>query len=139
VLEIVWSNAAFEGTNLFADFASFSRLTLADAAELVETSAASAKDALRQVEAEVQQGDRTAVGMKRHAEGEHEDADARAKFEKTMDQIKVAGSKTIGAGQQATEKAEATAQRTSDRLRDAYYKVCSFHLPSEDFILSGCM
>jgi flagellin-like hook-associated protein FlgL len=124
----VWSNTTFEGSNLFSDFASFSRLSLADAAELVENSAASVKDSLRQMEGEVQDGDRTAIGTKRPAEGEHEDADARAKFERTMDTIKVAGSKAIGVGQQATTKVTETSQATSDRLRDAYYKVsaCSY-------------
>jgi hypothetical protein len=76
------------------------------------------------MEGEVQEGQRTAIGTKRPAEGEHEDSDARAKFERTMDTIKDAGSKAIGVGQQATEKAAATAQSTSDRLQDAYYKVC---------------
>lgn len=94
-LGILWANTASEGTSLFHDFASFSRLTLADAAELVETNAAAAKDALRQTESEVQAGERNAgTGTKkRPAEDEPEDADARVKFEKTMDQVKVAGSK----------------------------------------------
>jgi hypothetical protein len=113
-----------EGTSLFEDFASFSRLTLADAAELVEQNAAAAKDSLRNIEGEVQAGERTATGaVKRPADGDPEDADARVKFEKTMDQLKVAGSKTIGAGQSAKQSAEDTAERTSSRLQDAYYKV----------------
>jgi hypothetical protein len=124
-LEIVWGNLTNEGTSVFEDFASFSRLTLADAAEFVETNAGAAKDALRQVEEEVQQGERTATGAtKRPAEDEPEDADARVKFEKTMDQAKVAGSKVIGAGQSVKAGAERTSERTSTRLRDAYYKAC---------------
>lgn len=123
-LEVVWGNLNNEGTSVFADFASFSRLTLADAAEIVEQNAAAAKDSLRQTEEEVQAGERTATGAtKRPAEGEPEDADARVKFEKTMDQVKVAGSKVIGAGQSAKAGIERNAQRTSDRLREAYYKV----------------
>jgi hypothetical protein len=123
-LEVVWSNLNNEGTSVFADFASFSRLTLADAAELIEQNAAAAKDSLRQTEEEVQAGERTATGAtKRPAEEDPEDADARIKFEKTMDQVKVAGSKVIGAGQSAKAGVERNAQRTSDRLREAYYKV----------------
>lgn len=40
-----------------------------------------------------------------------------------MDQAKVAGSKVIGVGQQASESAQNTANRASSRLTDAYYKV----------------
>jgi hypothetical protein len=124
--QIIWGQAAYEGKDLLADFASFGRLTLADAAELVETSAATAKKALRETEDEVQAGERTAAGTKRPAESEPEDADARVKFEKTMDSLKVAGSKVIGAGQKTTDKVQKTTKSGSDRLYDAYYKVCAY-------------
>ena len=45
-----------------------------------------------------------------------------------MDTVKVAGSKTFGAGQAAAETASNTAERTSQRLQDAWNQVCEhFH------------
>ena len=46
-------------------------------------------------------------------------------FERAMDNVKVAGSKTIGAGQAAAETAEDIASRTSIRLQEAFYTVCT--------------
>lgn len=106
-------------------------MTLADAAELVESGAANAKTALRQIESEVQDGDRTAVGTKRQRDAKDE-GDARVKFEKTMDSIKDVGSQAIGAGQTATAKVEETSKNTANRLSDAYYKarICPDSNPS---------
>ena len=67
--------------------------------------------------------------MKRKAEPDLEDADARAKLERPMDSSKEVGSKAIGAGQVAIAAGEDLANRTSSRLQDAFYKVSyPFHV-----------
>ncbi|CDO76875.1 hypothetical protein BN946_scf184901.g12 [Trametes cinnabarina] len=99
LVNTVWENLSHEGRSLFHDFASFTRLALADAADYVGESAQSAADALRDVDKDVQQGQRNELGIKRKAQDDPQDADARAKFERTMDTTKAAGSNLIGAAQ----------------------------------------
>lgn len=111
-----------EGGDLFADFASFSRGTMADVAEMVEAGAGAVKDSLRQTEEEVQAGDRDALGRAKGKEDD-EDMDARQKFEKGMDQAKEAGSKTIGVAQDASAKAQELGNNTSQRMDDALWRV----------------
>lgn len=106
------------------------RLALADAAESLGDSAKNAAESLREVEGEVQEGERDAVGRKRKSpEEKEEDEDVRLKFEKGMDKVKEVGSKTIGAGQAASGKAEEMADRSSSRLKEMYVRVC-VHLAS---------
>ncbi|KAI0327376.1 hypothetical protein GY45DRAFT_1327603 [Cubamyces sp. BRFM 1775] len=124
LVNTVWENLSQEGRSVFHDFASFMRLALADAAEYLGESAQSAAEALREVDKDVQEGQRNELGIKRKAEDDPQDADARAKFERTMDSTKEAGSKVIGAGQTAVATGQDLADRTSSRLQDAYYKIC---------------
>ena len=123
LVSVVWENLSQEGRSVFHDFASFMRLALADAAEHVGQGAQTAAKTLRQVDQEVQEGQRNELGVKRKAEDDPDDADARAKFERVMDSTKEAGSKAIGAGQVAAATGEDLANRTSARLQDAFYKV----------------
>lgn len=124
ILSIVWQSISSEGIPLFEDFASFARLALADAAESLESGAASVKDGLREIDDEVQKGERTTVGRKKLQEGESDDA--QASFERGMDEVKGAGSSVIGAGQAATEKVQDLSQRTSDRLSDTWNQVSAW-------------
>ncbi|THH32403.1 hypothetical protein EUX98_g1751 [Antrodiella citrinella] len=132
LLKIVWTNFASESESVFHDFASFSRLALADAADLVSRGAGSAAQSLREVDSEIQQGDRNELGMNKNT-GEEEPKDTRQKFESAMDTVKVAGSKTIGAGQVASQTAEDIATRTSERLQNAFYTICDRAQDNEDY------
>ncbi|KAI0055356.1 hypothetical protein BV25DRAFT_1815676 [Artomyces pyxidatus] len=123
-LEILWTSATAEGSGVFSDFASFTRLSLADAADVVSEKAGQAADSLRGVEDEVQAGERDSIGRKRKSdEQEEEDADVRVKFERGMDSAKVAGSTVIGAGQNAKAKAEDLSDRAHVRLHDAATRI----------------
>ncbi|KAF7329086.1 hypothetical protein MKEN_00169100 [Mycena kentingensis (nom. inval.)] len=122
IISIVWQSIASEGSFLFSDFASFARLTLADAAEAVQGQAGRAKDGLREIDQEVQDGKRDDLG--RDKKRVEEEQDVRVAFEHGMDTLKDAGSTVIGAGQTAKQKTEATADRTTSRLQNAYYKAC---------------
>ncbi|KAI0752306.1 hypothetical protein C8Q80DRAFT_1217036 [Daedaleopsis nitida] len=124
LVSIFWENISQEGQSVFHDFASFMRLAIADAADHVSDGAQQAADSLRLVDQEVQEGQRNELGVKRKAEDEPEDADARAKFERAMDSTKEVGSKAIGAGQVAVATGQDLANRTGSRLQDAYYKIC---------------
>ncbi|OCH86793.1 hypothetical protein OBBRIDRAFT_204740 [Obba rivulosa] len=125
LFRVVWENLSQEGRSVFHDFASFMRLALADAAEYVAEGAGTTAEKLREIESEVQEGERNELGLKkRKAEGNAEEADARAKFERTMDSTKAVGSKAIGAGQAAARTGKNLVDRTSTRLQDAFYKVC---------------
>ncbi|KAJ7280323.1 hypothetical protein C8J57DRAFT_123428 [Mycena rebaudengoi] len=123
LLSILWSSIASEGSFLLNDFASFSRLALADAAEVVESGAARAKESLLEVEQGVQDGKRDNLG--RDKERLEEEKDLRVAFEHGMDTVKDAGSSLIGAGQTAKAKAEETSDRTTARLEAAYQKACT--------------
>ncbi|KAJ7905001.1 hypothetical protein B0H13DRAFT_2251949 [Mycena leptocephala] len=122
ILSIVWQSLSSEGSFLFSDFASFARLSLADVAEVVQDQASRAKDGLREVEQEVQDGQRDNLG--RDKQRLEEEKDVRVAFEHGMDTLKDAGSGVIGAGQSAKEKTEDVSDRTTARLQRAYYKAC---------------
>ncbi|KZT63810.1 hypothetical protein DAEQUDRAFT_770247 [Daedalea quercina L-15889] len=124
LVSVVGENISQEGRSVFHDFASFSRLALADAAEHVAAGAHHTAEGLRELDSQVEAGDRNEVGVKKRKASEVEDEDAREKFEKGMDQVKVAGSKAIGAGQVAVDTAENLADRTSTRIQDAFNKIC---------------
>ncbi|KIJ60327.1 hypothetical protein HYDPIDRAFT_98881 [Hydnomerulius pinastri MD-312] len=134
--KILWSNISGEGNFLLNDFASFARLAIADFAEVIETQAGQAKESLREFDAEVQQGERDILGRKRKSPEEEEqqrERDARATFEETMDTMKSAGSRAIGVGQTVKASAEDTSDRASNRLMDAYYKVCERAQSDEEY------
>lgn len=123
LLRIVWTNITSESGSVFHDFASFMRLVIADAAEFISKSAGSAAESLRDVDAEIEKGDRNELGIPRNKEDDPAKKDARVQFERAMDTAKVAGSKTIGAGQVVIATTEDLANRTSERLHDAFFKV----------------
>ncbi|KAJ7119508.1 hypothetical protein C8R44DRAFT_982225 [Mycena epipterygia] len=122
ILSIVWQSLSSEGNFLLNDFASFSRLALADAAEAVQNQAGLAKESLRDIEQGVQDGKRDNLG--RDKKRLEEEEDVRVAFEHGMDTLKDAGSGVIGAGQTAKDKTEDISDRTTARLQGAYYKVC---------------
>ncbi|CAK5263339.1 unnamed protein product [Mycena citricolor] len=122
ILTILWQSVVSEGSFLFNDLASFARLALADAAESLELNASGAKDGLRQVEKEVQDGKRDNLG--RDKQRVEEEKDVRVAFEHGMDTLKGAGSSMIGAGQTAADKTEDISERTTTRLQKAYLKAC---------------
>ncbi|KAH9953742.1 hypothetical protein BC827DRAFT_1246480 [Russula dissimulans] len=98
-LQIFWDNAATEGFGVFSDFASFTRLSLADVAEFISEKSDKAVEKLRNIEEEVQSGERDVVGIKGQTKEEWGKADVREAFEKSMDTVKVSGSAVIGAAQ----------------------------------------
>ncbi|KAH9168090.1 hypothetical protein EDB89DRAFT_2221259 [Lactarius sanguifluus] len=118
-LQIFWDNATTEGSGVFSDFASFTRLSLADAAELVGEKASQAAESLRKVEGEVQAGERDSVGIKEKTKAEWKTTDTREVFEKSMDTAKVAGSETIGAAQSVSDKTTELKDRSQTRLKAA--------------------
>ncbi|KAH9913530.1 uncharacterized protein B0H18DRAFT_1097329 [Fomitopsis serialis] len=126
LVSVVGENIAQEGRSVFHDFASFSRLALADAAEYVADGAHKTAEGLRELDSQVDAGERNEVGVRKRKadEVEEEDQDARAKFERGMDKTKVVGGKAIGAGQAAVDTAEDVANRTTTRLEDAFNKIC---------------
>ncbi|KAI1786208.1 hypothetical protein LXA43DRAFT_1111273 [Ganoderma leucocontextum] len=124
LVSVISENLAHEGRSVFHDFASFMRLSLADAADMVSDKAHGAAGALRDVDKEVQEGERSELGTKRKAHDKPEDTDVRAKFEKGMDTAKEAGSKAIGAGQAAAQTTQELAQRSTSRVQEAFYKTC---------------
>ncbi|EGN98629.1 hypothetical protein SERLA73DRAFT_107695 [Serpula lacrymans var. lacrymans S7.3] len=125
LIHILWTNSSGEGSFVLNDFASFARLAFADLAGVIESQAGAAKDSLREFDSKVQQGERDNLGRKRKSPEEQEiDSDPKVKFEKTMDVTKQVGSKAIGVGQNVKSSAEDTTEKTSVRLREAYFKIC---------------
>lgn len=128
LLHIIWINLSDEGSVLLDDFASFTRLAMADFAGAIESQAAYAKETLREFDTEVQHGERNNLGRRKKTpkeiEEEHEE-DAKARFERTMDTAKDVGSKAIGVGQEVKATTEDVASRAKARVQEAYYKVCS--------------
>ncbi|KAJ6602457.1 hypothetical protein DFH09DRAFT_1270433 [Mycena vulgaris] len=131
IQSIVWQSLSSEGSFLLNDFASFARLALADAAEVVQDQAGRAKDGLRDVEEGVQDGKRDNLG--RDKKRVDEEKDVRVAFEHGMDTLKDAGSGVIGAGQAAKERrrksriAPLRASRACERAQKdpAYHKALS--------------
>lgn len=118
-LQIFRDSAVTEGFGVFSDFASFTRLSFADAAEFVAEKSNKAAEKLRGVEGEVQSGERDSVGIKKQTKEELERADAREMFEKSMETVKDAGSATIGAAQAAGHKTTDLTDRSRTRLHAA--------------------
>lgn len=124
ILKVAWINVSNEGGALMDDFASFARLALADFAEVIEGQAGKAKDGLRNLDMQVQDGERDNLGRKNKSPEEAErDSDPKVQWESGMDTVKDAGTAVIGTGQEVKAKVEDTADRTSTRVHDAYIKV----------------
>lgn len=124
LLSIVWSSVSSEGTSLFQDFLSLLRLSIADAAEVVEEQASLAKENLRSVDKEVQQGQRDPLG--RDKKRLEEEKDTKIAWQHGMDTIKDAGTAVIGASQETSAAAQEKSSKASSRLQEAYYKVSNF-------------
>lgn len=122
-LQIFWDNATIEGSGVFSDFASFTRLSLADAAEIVADKSSKAAEKLRVVECEVQSGERGTIGVKEQTKKEWQNADARGMFEKSMDVAKDSGSAAIGAAQSTAHKTADLTDRSRTRLYTAFSTV----------------
>jgi len=123
VMKVAYHNVTSEGTHLFSDFTSVTRLMLADAAELVEAQAGKAKETLRHVEQDVQEGKRDSLGRdKERLEAER--GDAKATWEHGMDTVKDAGSTVIGATQTVSSAVQDKTERTSNRLQNAFNSIC---------------
>ena len=126
VLSIVWSSVSSEGTSLFQDILSLLRLSIADAAELVQEHAGRAKESLRSVDKEVQQGQRDPLG--RDKKRLEEEKDTKVAWQHGMDTIKDAGSVVIAASQETSAVAQEKSSKASSRLQEAYYKVSNLSI-----------
>jgi hypothetical protein len=133
-LQIFWDSVATEGFGVFSDFASLTRLSFADAAELVAEKSTKAAEKLRDVEGEVQSGERDTVGIKEQTKEEIKRADVRDAFEKSMDTVKDTGSAAIGAAQSAGQKTTDITDRSRTRLHAAVSTV-SYDRPERLFKL----
>jgi hypothetical protein len=106
---------SFEGQSILTDLASFFRLFLADTAEMVEERARGAKESLRQVEDEVQKGDRDPLGRQKVDE-QFGAEDPQARFERGMDTAKDIGSKVIGVTESTAEATREHTERARENL-----------------------
>jgi hypothetical protein len=111
---------------LLSEFLSFLRLSLSDVAEVVEGTARSAKDNLRETDREVQEGQRDSLGRtKSEVKGQDvpenvDPNDPKVKFEKGMDSAKYAGSSVIGAAQEVKSTAIEYKDKSQARVLDAF-------------------
>lgn len=121
LLSIVWSSVSSEGTSLLQEFISLLRLSIADAAEVVQEQASRTKETLRSVETQVQQGQRDSLG--RDKKRLEEEQDSKIAWQHGMDTVKDAGTTVIGVGQEASAVAQDKSSMASSRLQEAYYKV----------------
>ncbi|KAJ7902724.1 hypothetical protein B0H14DRAFT_3851682 [Mycena olivaceomarginata] len=121
ILSVVWNNFT-DGGFIPTDVTSFVLLTLSDAAEVVQSQAGRTKDGLRNVEQDVQEGQRDSLGRDKQRLGEEQDK--RVAFEHTMDTLKDVGSGAIGAQRSAKAKAGDMSERASGLLWDTYYTAC---------------
>ncbi|KAF8170752.1 hypothetical protein K438DRAFT_1853928 [Mycena galopus ATCC 62051] len=121
ILSIFWHNFT-DGGFLPTDVSSFVLLTLSDAAEVVQSQAGRTKDSLREVEQDIQEGQRDSLGRDKQRLGEEQDT--RVAFEHTMDTLKDVGSGAIGAHRSAKAKTDDISERASGLLWDTYYTAC---------------
>jgi hypothetical protein len=124
LLSIVWSSVSTEGSSLFQDLLSVLRLSIADAAELVQEHAGRAKESLRTVDKEVQQGQRDSLG--RDKKRLEEERDTKVAWQHGMDTIKDAGTTVIGTTQETSAAVEEKSSKASSRLQEAFYKVSKY-------------
>jgi hypothetical protein len=135
LLSVLWTAFFSESSSLLTDFASFTRLSLADAAELVETSARAAKQSLREIETGVQKGKRTPITGRSKDRVKEEEADIKLKWEHGIDTVKGAGDTVIDATRTVTSTVKERADSTKSRVREAFLNVFpSFQLLSFDLI-----
>ena len=121
LLSIVWSSVSTEGSTLFQDLLSVLRLSIADAAEVVQKHAGRAKESLRTVDKEVQQGERDSLG--RDKKRLEEEQDTKVAWQHGMDTVKDAGTTVIGTTQETSAAAQERSSKASSRLQEACYKV----------------
>ncbi|THU95473.1 hypothetical protein K435DRAFT_798123 [Dendrothele bispora CBS 962.96] len=131
IISIFWTSLSAESTGLFQDFASFTRLSLADAAEIIETQAAHAKEGLRQVEQEVQEDKRDTLG--RDKQRLEEEKDPKVAWQHGMDTVKSAGTTVIGATQEGAAKTSEVASKTSTKLQDSFNRMCERAQSDEEY------
>jgi hypothetical protein len=124
LLSIIWSSVTSEGTSLFQDILSFLRLSIADAAELVQEHAGRAKESLRTVDKEVQEGQRDPLG--RDKKRLEEERDTKVAWQHGMDTIKDTGTSVIFASQETSAAVQDKSNRASSRLQEAFYKVSNY-------------
>jgi Family of unknown function (DUF5923) len=129
LLSILSSSISSESSSLLTDFASFTRLSLADAAELFEAGAALAKKNLREIERGVQHGKRMPITGRSKDRVIAEQADVKLKWEHSVDTVKDAGDTVIDATRSAASTVKEKVDTTKNRLYDAFVKVISL-LPS---------
>jgi hypothetical protein len=127
VLSILWSSITSESSSLITDFASFTRLSLADAAELVESGAGAAKKSLREIERGVQKGKRMPITGRSKERVMEEEADIKLKWEHSMDTVKGAGDTVIDATRSATATVKEKTDTMKARIYNAFLKVFFFH------------
>ena len=135
LLSTVWSSVSSEGTSIFDDLLSIIRLSLADAAELIEGQAGSTKESLRAMDTEVQDGTRDTLG--RDKKRLEEEKDPKVAWQHGMDTVKDAGTSVIGTAQGASAGAREKADKTSSRLQDAFYKVRVIFIISSKIVPHG--
>jgi hypothetical protein len=121
LLCIVWSSVTTEGSSLFQDLLSVLRLSIADAAEIVQEHAGRAKESLRSIDKEVQEGQRDPLG--RDKKRLEEEKDTKVAWQHGMDTIKDAGTTVIGTAQQTSATAQEKGSKASSKLQEALYKV----------------
>ncbi|KAF8063575.1 hypothetical protein FPV67DRAFT_1507164 [Lyophyllum atratum] len=124
LLSVFWNSLSSESGNLLNDFASFTRLSLADAAELIESGAATAKENLREIEEGVQKGERTNITGRDKKRVEEEERDVKAKWDHSMDAVKGAGDTVIDTGRTVNETMQEKTEKVSSKMQDAYLKIC---------------
>jgi hypothetical protein len=124
IMSIAWASISTESSTLLNEFASFTRLSLADAAELIESGAGSAKESLREIEHGVQKGERTAITGRDRARVEEEEKDVKAKWEHGVEAVKAAGDTVIDTTRAVSTTVEEKAEKVKTRSLDAYLKIC---------------
>jgi uncharacterized protein YjbJ (UPF0337 family) len=125
LISIVWESLSSEGTSVFHDLMSLLRLSLADAAELIEEQAGAAKESLRSLEDEVQAGERDTLG--RSKQRLEEEKDPKIAWQHGMDTVKDTGTKVIGGAQTTSATVQEKASKTHDRITDALSKVRNYY------------
>ena len=130
LLSIVWASVSTEGSSLFQDLLSVLRLSIADAAELVQDQAGRAKESLRTVDKEVQQGQRDSLG--RDKKRLEEERDTKVAWQHGMDTVKDAGTTVIGTTQETSAAAQEKSSKASSRLQEAFYKVSIYQVHSSN-------
>ncbi|KAK2459822.1 hypothetical protein APHAL10511_008143 [Amanita phalloides] len=122
LISIIWTSIATEGTSLFYDFASFTRLALADAAEAIEGVAGVTKEKLKEHERGFQAGERDVLG--RDKKRLEEEQDVKVAWEHGMEKVKQTGSGVIETSRTVASSTQETAEKTKSRLGAAYDQIC---------------